>query len=229
MLDPQATPLQLWPRKIKITWLKCILYESTIVDDDESNKGDDAIFCEGEYQIWLHIKCVGLTKNAFTLIGKSKDPYLCPYCNNNHYKKEISELKELVKSFSTKLYSLENQINPTDSALGADSVSNQVCNQSSHKKLSQSSQSGKSPPHQSTTSFANKPPTSLPDNPVDWKFNLVIYGIKENPKGTERRAWTKSDVEKCKQILKQADDDISVHLKVDQDPSKSNNLTFWCW
>lgn len=129
-----------------------------------------------------------MTKYAFTLIGKSKEPYLCPYCNDNHSKKEISELKELVKSLSTKLSSLENQVNPTDSASGPDSASNQVCNQPSHKQLSQSSQSGKSAPHQSTTSFATKPPTSLPDNPVDRKFNLVIYRVKQNPKGTERRA-----------------------------------------
>ena len=49
----------------------CPICESkfNIVDDDESNEGEDAIFCEGECQIWLHRKCVGLMKNAFTLIG----------------------------------------------------------------------------------------------------------------------------------------------------------------
>ena len=52
---------------------------------DELNEGEDAIFCEGECQIWLHRKCVGLTKNAFTLISSSKEPYLCPYCSNSHY------------------------------------------------------------------------------------------------------------------------------------------------
>ena len=36
----------------------------------ELNEGEDAIFCEGECQIWLHRKCVGLIKNTFTLIGK---------------------------------------------------------------------------------------------------------------------------------------------------------------
>ena len=79
------------------------------------------------------------------------------------------------------------------------------------------------------TSFANKPPTSFPNNIVHRKFNLVIYGVKENPKGTERRAQTKSDNQKCGQILKQADNDVSVqsiyrwesliHLKVNQDHS----------
>ena len=48
------------------------------------------------------------------------------------------------------------------------------------------------------------------DNPVDQKFNPVIYGIKESPKGTPRSARTKTDIKSCVQILKQADDDISV-------------------
>ena len=43
-----------------------------------------------------------------------------------------------------------------------------------------------SAPHQSATLLANKPSTSLPDNSVDWKFNLMIYGGKENPKDTDR-------------------------------------------
>ena len=97
----------------------CPIHESTVYDD-ESNEGEDAIFCDGECQIWLHRKCVGLTKNAFRLIGKSKEP------SNNHYKKEISEPKELVKYLSNKLSCLENQMSPTYSALGADSASNQV-------------------------------------------------------------------------------------------------------
>ena len=77
----------------------CPICESAIVDDDESNKGEDAIFCEGECQILLHRKCVGLIKNAFTLISKSREPYLCLYCSNNHYKKEISELKRAGEVF----------------------------------------------------------------------------------------------------------------------------------
>ena len=95
----------------------CPICESAIVDDDESNEGEDTIFCKGKCQIWLHRKCVGLTKNAFTFISKSREPYLCPYYSNNHYKKEISKLKELVKSLSNKLSSLENQISQTDSTL----------------------------------------------------------------------------------------------------------------
>ena len=61
------------PTVTKTQVYMCPIHESTI-DDDESNEGEDAIFCEDECQIWLYRKCVGLTKNnAFILIGKSKD------------------------------------------------------------------------------------------------------------------------------------------------------------
>ena len=188
----------------------CPVCESTIVDDDELNEGEDAIFCEGECQIWLHRKCVGLTKNAFTLISSSKEPYLCPYCSNNHYKKEVNELKELVKSLTDRLSTLEQQSCSADSASITDSALNQASDQPSSNQLNQSNPPAKPTAHQSGTLVAKKHPTNLPDNPVDRKFNLVIYGIKENPKGTQRRARTKLDIEACVQVLKQADDDISV-------------------
>ena len=113
----------------------CPVCESTIVDDHELNEGEDAIFCEGECQIWLHRKCVGLTKNAFTLISSSKEPYLCPYCSNNHYKKEINELKELVKSLTDRLSTLEQQSCSADSASITDSALNQASDQPSSNQL----------------------------------------------------------------------------------------------
>ena len=38
----------------------------------------------------------------------------------------------------------------------------------------------------------------------------MIYGVKESPKGTQRSARRKLDINSCVQILKQANDDISV-------------------
>ena len=121
----------------------------------------------------MHRKCVGLTRNAFTLI---EEPYLCPYCCSNYYKKEINNLKELVKSLSNRLSCLEKS-SPADASSGTDSATNEVNN----LLTNQHSQSGlptKSAPHQPATLLTNKPPTSLPVNSVDRKFNLVIYGVK---------------------------------------------------
>ena len=50
------------------------------MEDDEKNDGHEAVFCEGECQIWLHRKCAGLTHQAFAKMSKSDDPYFCVYC-----------------------------------------------------------------------------------------------------------------------------------------------------
>ena len=188
----------------------CSICESTIVESDELNEGEDAIFCEGECQIWLHRKCVGLTKNAFTSISNSNEPYLCPYCSNNYYKKEIKELNELVKTLSDRLSSIERQTIPPDATHSTELASNEVINQLLPNQPSQSSESLNSTRNRTATPLTGKPPASLPDNSVDRKFNLVIYGVKEHPKGTDRRARSKSDIDNCVRILKQADNDINI-------------------
>jgi len=41
----------------------------------------------------------------------------------------------------------------------------------------------------------------MSDNSADHKFNVVVYGIKENPSGTPRSARTKSDIDCCVHIF----------------------------
>ena len=64
--------------------------------------------------------------------------------------------------------------------------------------------------HGTLLHHASKPTSNTIDNSVDRKFNIVIYGVKESPKGTQKNARTKLDIDSCVQILKQANDDISV-------------------
>jgi len=58
----------------------------------------------------------------------------------------------------------------------------------------------------------NKPAVAL-GNSTDRKFNVVIYGIKENPSGTPWSARTRSDIDSSLHILKEANNDISEHFK----------------
>ena len=85
-----------------------------------------------------------------------------------------------------------------------------MINQLLPNQPSQSSESLNSTRNRTATLLTGKPPASLPDNSVDRKFNLVIYGVKEHPKGTDRRARSKSDIDNCVRILKQADNDINI-------------------
>ena len=61
----------------------CIICDSAILEDedDEEQTGDEAIFCEGLCQGWLHRKCAGLT-NAFfqKFIKTNKNSCACFVC-----------------------------------------------------------------------------------------------------------------------------------------------------
>ena len=58
----------------------CPVCDEIIMEADEKNDGHEAVFCEGECQIWLHRKCAGLTHQAFDKLSKSDDPNFCVYC-----------------------------------------------------------------------------------------------------------------------------------------------------
>ena len=119
--------------------------------------------------MWLHRKCVGLTKKAYSSLGKFKELYLYPYCSNNSYKKEINELKELVQALTNKLSSLNKQTGPVESVPSTESASNVASNQPSTNHPSQSN-----PTVSRTSSISNAR-----------KFNVVLSGLAECPKGTK--------------------------------------------
>ena len=73
----------------------CSICEKQVVDDSETEDGDDAVFCDGECQCWLHRTCVCLPKSEFAKL-KSEEPFHCPRCSSNMQMKIICELREAV-------------------------------------------------------------------------------------------------------------------------------------
>ena len=53
---------------------------------------------------------------------------------------------------------------------------------------------------------ASKALTNIHEHSADFKNNVVIYGVKENPNRTPNSTHAKSDVKSCVQILKQTND-----------------------
>ena len=68
----------------------CVVCERIIKDQDSSNSGQDAIFCEGDCQGWLHRTCAGISEKAFN-VATTSDHY--HYCRCNLQEVEISLLK----------------------------------------------------------------------------------------------------------------------------------------
>lgn len=87
----------------------CLICDEIIHDGDNP---DDAVYCEGDCQGWLHRNCVCMTKKMYVAIGQSNDPYFCPHCKFTIYHKEINSLRDTIQALSKELSHLKSQ-NPS--------------------------------------------------------------------------------------------------------------------
>ena len=168
-------------------------------------------FCEGDCQGWLHRKCVCMTKKLYVALGQSDEPYLCPHCAFAQYEQEIDSLKDQVKSLSEELTLLNMQQSKSnnlrdntfpDSVNALHSETNQSVNPDNDQ------QSSTQIPTVSNTGLS-KPPNGI--LPGDRKFNVIIFGLKECPKGTPRPDRYKSDLNESISIMTKVNTDINPH------------------
>ena len=141
-----------------------------MLDSDENTEGHDAVFCEGDYQGWIHRICATLTHPAFENLSEST-PYLCSYCTfTKQYKEIFFELKETVKKLTSKITELEGaqepSLIPQNETLPSVATKCQALNiLSSHQSV-------------------------LPER----KLNVVVYCLEENPSNTIRQDRLQLDV-----------------------------------
>ena len=182
----------------------CLICDTVIRDGDDP---DDALYCEGDCQGWLHRKCVCMTKKLYVALGQSDDPYLCPHCAFAEYEQEIDSLKDQVKSLSEELTLLNMQQSKSnnfrdntfpDSVNALHSETNQPVNPDNNQ------QSVTQIPTVSNTGLF-KPPNGI--LPGDRKFNVIIFGLKECPKGTPRPDRYKSDLNESISIMTKVNTD----------------------
>ena len=151
----------------------CPICLETIIESTKSKSGHDAIYCEGHCNSWLHRRCAGLSKPLFVSLEKSTDPFYCPHCQLRNLTTEISTLKVTIKSLNEKIATLQPVVRSSDQLPNSKSIAN-ISPEASTADASQSKQS-----------LLNKSSVS-PPTPVDKKFNIVIYGIKECPPKTTK-------------------------------------------
>ena len=86
-------------KNVKNSEADCIVCEEPILEPSENCDGDEAVFCEGDCQGWIHRKCAGLTRSAFNRLGESDTQYLCSQCmlanQNSAYQKYAIQLRIL--------------------------------------------------------------------------------------------------------------------------------------
>ena len=144
----------------------CLVCDKIIRDN---TKGQVSIFCKGEQcQGWIHRVCGGINKKAFQAMAESPNPFYCLYCTNSRQENEISELKQVVQNLQSEISQLKEGDTQT--------LSRNVIND----------------PIRETNHLQSQYPTdrsALPqDTEIDRerKYNVIVFGMKENPKDTPR-------------------------------------------
>ena len=92
---------------------ECSLCSSYIVDGEE-----DALFCEGECNGWMHRYCAGVPLKYFERLSSSSSPFFCYACAQRRHEQDTADLKEKVNAMAMELEELRRSLQ--DSAQSAD-------------------------------------------------------------------------------------------------------------
>ena len=84
------------------------------MDEDEDWCAQDAFFCEGVCQRWLHRWCAGVTSERYVVLSSIEDPFLCPSCTvagqqaaMTAQQADIACLRECVNTFTDEVRALK--------------------------------------------------------------------------------------------------------------------------
>lgn len=165
---------------------QCAICLKVIEDRSANSEGEDSVFCEGTCQRWLHRTCAGLTDPAFDDLRNSDDRFYCYQCFVASHTSEIKDLRNTIAELTKELSTLR-------SLLPVEASSTQKHNVPVPIPLSYSSAvKSKGSTDFSSEDVAPSPHHSLPPKPQshsdrnERKFNVVIIGLAECPKGTPR-------------------------------------------
>ena len=162
----------------------CPICEDVIVDQSSGNKGHDSVFCDGLCNAWLHRGCAGLSKLAFDQVAASSDSFCCSHCSLSQQKKEIASLKATVEMLSSDLLSIRSTLSELSGKANTPSVSLQRKPNVYQTPVANLDQTN------AVKSSRSEPPvrgasSSLPGSQFSAsKYNIVVHGIPERPKGT---------------------------------------------
>ena len=131
----------------------------------------------------------------FIAVGNSKNPFRCPGCVIAKQSKEIAELKASVVDLYREVAILQEKTKT--SLTGAQKVEG---------SKTSDNLPATSPLH--PTLIAQPVPSRHPSSEPDKKFNVVVFGISEFPKGTSRYYRSSNDYDKASSLLSNLEKDF---------------------
>ena len=75
--------------------------------EGEDGCAQDALFCEGVCQRWLHRWCAGVTSERYVVLSSIEDPSLCPSCTVAGQQADIACLRECVNALTDEVRALK--------------------------------------------------------------------------------------------------------------------------
>ena len=168
----------------------CCVCDCIIVEDTDEKDGEDAIFCEGSCNSWLHRKCAGLSSSTFQHLSDSNKPFLCVYCLLSNQAVQIAELKSTLAQLTSKL-----------------------SNDSSNLPASPNTPSNPPDGTAAVPTKLDKPKPSMVHS--EKKFNIVVYGIEESPPETKKESRTQHDLQHLITSLSAIDSSMKPHAVKD--------------
>lgn len=173
--------------KVNLNDCSCVICEDLIDDATE-----DSVFCDGSCQNWIHRRCAGLSKTRFAKIHKSEDKFLCPHCQLESQYDSLCDIRSVVAKMAQEIQLLKAQVSSTITAPVT------ACSQPSVSPSTIGSYASVA----AQNTHPNKTQAAYGSRNSERRFNMVVYGIPENPEGTLRTQRLENDLKECSNIIK---------------------------
>lgn len=100
----------------------CPICEDVIRERKGKTAGEDAVYCDGLCDAWLHRRCAGLSKAAFQQVtaAPKQTLFYCPHCRISNLEKEILSLKSSVDVLAKETLNHAKESSESVSKLRAD-------------------------------------------------------------------------------------------------------------
>ncbi len=153
----------------------------------------------------MHRICCGLSKEAFAKVKNSDEPYLCNHCSKEQLLKELASLKAKIVLLETKVES-QLAISPIVPTSASRISYSRAVKQTSSIPAAAGSESSSQ-----VKSKIPNPSKIYSSDRKDRKFNVIVYGINEQPKGSPRHKRLVQDSTSIAGILAKIDSTIPEH------------------
>ena len=139
---------------------------------------DELLFCAGACQQWIHRYCASVSVNAYKSLKASGSHFFCYCCYQVRNKDEIAILSDTVQELKKEIALLKKSVSPQvlSAAPGPATTSRDQTARKSYATVTAPSSESATITHVPHNQFNNP----------DRKYNIVVYGIDECPKGLSK-------------------------------------------